>query len=1128
MSPIPRIQLLGGFSFTRDDSVVEGLNAARLQSLIAYLVLHRGTPQLRQHLAFVLWPDSSEAQARNNLRQLLHTLRRALPGAGAFLAMDTRTLQWRRDVPLWLDVAEFEQACGTIERAEHTDQPPDGAAIRAAGEQLLALYQADLLPGCYDEWIEPERDRLRTRFLRALDQLIHWHEARREDVAAIGYARRLIHHDALNERAYRALMRLLARSGDRAGELLAYQACASTLRRELGIEPSPETQALHQRLLILEAPPAPRDEPSAAARAPLPPPPMASPSPPPSLVGRQREWQSLWQAWQVANEHGPGFVLVTGEAGIGKSRLAEEMAHWTGQQGATTATARSYAVEGRLSFAPVIEWLRSPRIRPHLEQLEAIWLSEVARVLPELLVEHPGLPHPEPLTEYGQRQRFFQALALAVLAAPQPLLLVMDDLQWCDQETLEWLHFLLRFDPAARLLVLGLARTEELPPQHPLRSLLLHLRHTTLVTEIAPPPLDAAETAELAARMLHHELDTPATMRLFGETEGNPLFVVEAVRAGLDDLLQREPTPAGAALSRPLAAHALPSGVRTVIAGRLAQLSAPARELAALAALVGREFSLDILTHVGHADEESIVRALDELWQRRIVREHGPATYDFTHDKLREVAQDELSAPQRHLWHRRIARALETLRADDLDPVSGQIAAHYEHGGVIERAMPYYQRAALVAQRVFAHEDAAQLLRHCLALLEHTPGGAARDKQELSLLLDLAPLYRITRGWTAPELERVVDRTLALCDTVGDDAQRAEALYGLQSLLIVQAQLARVQMVAEELHTLYERTQGTVSPLSDMMLAGARLHLGQISEANDAFERTHTPIPVTPTAQHLQDSQGWNFVVHTRAWQAHALWCLGYPDRAHRSGLEAVRLAQSLGQPFNLALAATYRALLSQISADAATARAHAEEALALTIEYKAPYYRTWAAILVSYAHARARPHTAHIAALRAAIEEFKASGARLRLPYYLSLLARIHARTGHPKAGLATLDDALAQSHESQECCWDAELYRLRGELLLAAGADPQSAEAALLQAAEIARGQHSRSLELRALVAIGQFHGARPPAEETRRALRDLYASFTEGWDTPDLQAARSLLARWGEPAGAVVPRRPTRKQT
>jgi DNA-binding SARP family transcriptional activator len=1104
MAPIAQIQLLGDFRLTWDDRPAQGINTPRLQSLLAYLALHRDAPQLRQRIAFLFWPGSSEAQARNNLRQLLHALRGAQPDVSALLIVDHHALQWRPDVTLSLDVEAFERAVTDLER---DDPAPDGAALRLAGEHILELYQADLLPGCYDDWIAPERERLRERYIRALEWLVATHGARRDLASAIRYARQLIRSDPLNEEAYRALMRLLAQTGDRVGELRAFQACASALLQALGIGPSQTTEELHQRLLQMTPPPIAsehRDQPAPAAAQPADP--LAAPAP---LVGRQREWGQLQAAWRAASAHGPGhgpgFVLITGEAGIGKSRLAEELTRWASQQGATTATARSYAVEGRLSFAPVIDWLRSPGLRPSIGRLDSLLLTELARVLPELLTEHPETPPYAPLTEFGQRQQFFRALALATLAASQPLLLVMDDLHWCDQETLEWLHFLERFDPAARLLVVGAARSEETPPQHPLRATLNHLRHTVAVTEIALGPLDAAETAELAARMANRELDANAAMRLFGETEGNPLFVIETVRAGLEKLLDRRSGVEPDALMPEVSTEeeTLPPGVRAVIASRLAQLSPSARELAALAAVVGRACSIEVLTQVSHADEEQIVSALDELWQRRIVREQGTDTYDFTHDKLREVAYAEISAPQRRLLHRRVALALASLHADDLDAVSGQIAAHYERGGAIAQAIPAYHRAALVAQRVFAFEDAIQLLRHCLALLEQTPGGAARDRRELRLLLALEPLYRITRGWTAPELEVVVNRTLVLCETVGDDAQRAEALYGLQSLLTVQARLERVLAAAADLRALYRRADGVVPPLTDMMLAGAQLHLGRVSEANDEFVQIlsgHAPLP----PQHLQDSTGWDYGAHTRAWHAHALWLLGFPEQAARSGLDAVRLAQSKGQPFNQALASTYLALLWQMSADAPTARTLAEEALRLTREYKAPYYEAWATILVCAAQADERPDEAHIAALRDAITAFIASGARLRLPYYFSLLARIYLQAGRPDDGLLAIDEALAQSTSHNERWWDAELQRLRAELTLAAGRDPRDAEAALLRAVEIARSQQARSLELRALLTLARLPG--PRRAETQRELRAAYAWFTEGFDTPDLQAAHA----------------------
>ncbi|HET9110684.1 MAG TPA: AAA family ATPase, partial [Ktedonobacterales bacterium] len=629
-SRVVHLQLLGDFRLTCDDTPVEGISTPRLQSLVAYLALHRDAPQLRQRLAFLFWPDSSEAQARNNLRQFVHALRHTAPDISGILQIDTHTLQWRRDVDLRLDVEEFERALGVVE-----DQTlaQDAGAVHAAGERMLALYQADLLPGCYDEWITPERERLRERFTQALGWLIAFYEARRDFAMAIRCARQHIRCDPLNEEGYRCLMRLHALTDDRVGELRAFQACATALRQALGMEPSQATEELHQRLLHLESTPTASGDHLTAEAAHMRHQPLALP---PSLVGRQREWEMLHQAWEAACADAPGFALITGEAGMGKSRLAEEMAQWARERGATTATARSYAAEGQLSFAPVIEWLRSPGLRPHVRKLETVWLTELARLLPELLVENPDLPHYEPLTEYGQRQRFFQALTLAVLAAPQPLLLVMDDLQWCDQETLEWLHFLQRFDARARLLILGMARSEETPPLHPLHALLLHLRPAVSVTEIALRPLDAAETAQMAAHMIDRQLDVRAALRLFDETEGNPLFIIETVRAGLDKLLERLPRLEPEAPLQTPTTSSLPPGLRAMIASRLTRLSPPARELAGLAATVGRAFSLDILAHVNHSDEDGIVSALDELWQRRIVRDHGADTYDFTHDKLRE------------------------------------------------------------------------------------------------------------------------------------------------------------------------------------------------------------------------------------------------------------------------------------------------------------------------------------------------------------------------------------------------------------------------------------------------------------------------------------------------------------
>jgi len=1081
-----QIRLLGQLRLARDGQPVDGPTTARLQSLFAYLLLHSDAPVSRAALAFTFWPDASEASARNNLRQLLHQLRQALPDSDRWLKADANSVQWAADASCSLDVALFDRA---FAEAEQAGRAGDAARRLSCLERALAHCEGPLLPSCYDEWIGPVRERLARRCEEAAVALVGLLEEQREYEGAIAHVRHWLEHDPLDEAAHRSLVRLLALSGDRAGALLAYRRFADSLRRELAAEPSAETVRAYERIRDSE---------------PLPASPAASRSvgtAPAALVGRQAEWVKLREAWERAARGRAGMALVTGEAGIGKTRLAEELLTWAERQGLAAARTRSYAAEGRLSLAPVSEWLRSKALAPHLGQLEDVWRGEVTRILPELLAARPDLPRPSPMSEFGDRLRFFEALARAVLAAPQPLLLLIDDLQWCDRETIEWLHFLCRFDPQARLLVLGTARSEELADAPALQALLRDLRGQAQLVEIGLEPLDAAESAELAAQVGQRDLDTDAATRLYRETEGNPLFIVETARA-------ESASPAGIPEQ---VIPGLPPRAHAVIAGRLAQLSDPAREVASAAAVIGRAFDLPVLVRLV-GDEEGVARALDELWRKRIVREQGPNAYDFSHDKLRDVAYAETSAPQRRRLHRRVAEALAALHEKDLDPVSARLAAHWESAGLPEHAIPHYARAAAVAQGVYAHDEAIALVERGLALLRAQPPSAKRDGWELELSLVLAPSYRVTMGWAAAELGAMLDRALALCDRVGSGAQRAQVLYGMQSFFIVAGRLEKSDLVTDEMVRVLRETLGSEPPRSAYaMHAGVRLQMGRFQEACDAIDalvRESDPHQL----QRLQESQGLNYEVVARAWQAHGLWCLGLPDTALERGRDAERVGRETAQPFSQAIAATYLALLQQLRADPAAFVAQAREALELSTEFKATYYRAWAAILVAYGRTLGQPDASSLAGLRGAIESFQETGARLRLPYYLALLAEAHLRAGEPAAGLELVEQALGRSRETNERWWDAELHRLRAELLLRGGAGPVEAEAALRRALEIARGQQARSLELRAAVSLAGLWAASDRAADAKGLLAPLRAAFTEGLETPDLQAAQALLSRLG----------------
>jgi DNA-binding SARP family transcriptional activator len=790
------IHLLGDFLLLAGDNTpVTAFNVPRLQALLAYLLLKRNAPQPRQQLAFLLWPDSTEAQARANLRKLLHQLHQNLPDAERFLHADTQTVQWRPDAPFTLDVADFERALNQAEAAQRAqDRTAELLALRSA----VTAYRGDLLPNCYDEWVLPERERLLQAFLGALERLIALLEVARDFGAAIDYAQRLLRHDPLHEATYQLLMRLYAISGDRTVALRTYHTCATILERELGVEPGQAIREAYERLVHPAAPPETRFAP------------QTMPAEVTTLVGRTQEWEQLQAAWRAATEGRRQVVVLAGEAGIGKTRLAEELRIWVSRQGMATATARCYAAEGELAYAPVTAWLRSEAVYPALPRLDTVWLTEIARLLPELLVERPDLPPPTPLTEDWQRQRFRDALKRAVLCGQQPLLLLIDDLQWCDPETLEWLHFLLRSDPQARLLLVGTVRSEELTEEHPLIPWLIALRRGGQVRDIELAPFDAPTTAVLAAQVLGRALDLPSAAQLYAETEGNPLFVVEMVRAGSGS----DPQPRA-------------STMQTVIAARLAQLSPAARDLAQIGATIGRSFTVDVLARASGGDEEMLVRGLDELWQRRIVREQGSDSYDFSHDKIREVAYTELSAARRRLLHRRVAEALEVENTNNLDAVSGQIAMHYERAGQVERATAYYRRAAEVARQIYANAEAIDYSKRALSLLD--------IQREGKLAADL--------------LERLGD----LLELTGqhDDARDAyhRALGSAELDAPVRARLLRKQGVVWTSQGLY-------------------------SEAQQACETAEAALGLAPSEQDLAWWQEWvqiqieQMMLHY--WQGHA------------------------------------------------------------------------------------------------------------------------------------------------------------------------------------------------------------------------------------------------------------------
>jgi DNA-binding SARP family transcriptional activator/predicted ATPase len=1088
-APILQAQLLGGFSLLYDATAVTGVNSARLQSLLTFLILHSDSPQSRQQVAFLFWPDTSEAQARNNLRQFLFQLRQTLPDADRFLQVDTHTIFWKTDEQQIIDVLLFRRA---FKEADLYQQRGDQNLQRVTLEKAVAVYQGDLLPGSYEDWIVPEREGLRLQSQNVHRKLVQILELQREYAAALTIGQRLLNLDPLDEGTYVTLIRLHALNDDLSGARRAYQNAVETLQRELDVEPGETLRSTYQRLQHASQATSPKGENSKS--------PVASFK----LVGRESEWQQLQAAWKRAVSRDAHMVLITGEAGIGKSRLAEELFSWVRRQGFETAYSRSYGVEGRLSLGPVTDLLRTSNIRSHITSLDKVWIKEIARLLPELLIEHPDLSHPTPISEFGQRQLFFEALARAIHSNQHPLLLWIDDLHWSDQETLEWLHFLLRFEPHNGLLIVGTARSEESPPEHPLSLMARQLRIEDKISTMELSPLDAAETAKLALQVHGHTLEDRDIIGLFRETGGNPLFVVETVRARVAGSVAVETNRINTVTSDDV--QLPPPRVHAVILGRLVQLSSEARAVAEIAAVIGRAFSLDLLLQAGHENEGSVVSALNELWQKRIVREQSVNMFDFTHDKLREVTYLEISVPQRRLLHRNVVQALQSLHENDLEPISGQLALHHERAGLIQQAVIYYEKAALRAQLIFAHNEAIRLLRRALPLLETLLSGRERDEQELSLQTYLGISIVSTQGYGTPEVLKVYFRAQQLCEQL-EKPVSSPILRALAIAHIQHTEFEKALVIGNQLLVRAEQEQDPMLVVEGNYILGVTLswqgvfskacwHLKQaIDRYNPAFAHDHI-------ALYSQDPKAVCLI--REAW---GLACLGYPEQARQASEAAQAYALKLSHPFTSAYIICWDTLHYQFRREIRNTLVLAEAALKFCTEYQLDFWRSMALVLHGWALAEQAELETGIAEMEKGISGFQAAGVEFIIPYYMALLAEQHGGQGDIEKGLMIVNQGITQVGITREKWCEAELFRIKGELLRMQGEEVE-AEAAFRLAIAIARGQEAKLLELRAAISLAQLWPTHLCPTEVKQLINSLYEWFSEGFNLPDLLAARALL--------------------
>jgi len=1006
-----RARLLGAMDLEFGGRQLPPLDSGRAESLLAYLLLHRDAPQPRQRLAFLLWPDSTDAQAQTNLRKVLHHLRRALPDADRLIGVGPRTLQWRADAPLWLDVEEFERALA------------DGRL-----EEAVEMYAGELLEGRYDEWLLEARERLAGLHLEALERLTRRHQQDRRWTDAIRSAERLVAHDPLREQSHRMLMRVCDAAGDRARAVRAYHVCATTLAGELGIEPSPETRAIYESLV--GATPADAVRPAAASQAET----SASrgqlsgTSP---FVGRVAEQARLAAAWRDAAAGRAQLVLVTGEAGVGKTRLVDEL---RAQTGAVAVEGRAYPAEGALAYGVVAGWLRSRAVAARLSRLDRSNLTELARLLPEL-AGRAGPP--EPLHEAELRRRLFGAIGRALLAAGAPLLLIADDAQWADALSLRLIHYLVRAAPSARVLIAATARREEFDSGHPLADLTTALQGLDRFSEIELDRLDRDETALLAERITGTRLDPDELQRLYSDSEGNPLFVVEALRPD---------APAGA------------PQVQAVIAGRLARLSQSAAELAGVAAAVGRAFTADVLSAVSGLDEQAFVAALDELWRRGIVRAQGPNTYDFSHGRIRDAAYATLSPPRRRQAHLAIAQALGQTNG----AAAAAVALHYESAGATSEAVGWYARAAEDAQWLHAHADAADALERALALSDELPPGPDIAALQLRLLTALPAPLVACEGYGSGRIARVHARAMELADRLGSEPE-PPLVWSLALAALTRGDWDPARKFGERLRAGAERDGDQVRWVeSDYIRGIAAYWPGRLEEARGHFEAAMERFrPALRRAHILRYGQDPELLVRLRL--AHTLWLLGHPDGADRERDLALAVAEESTHPYSRAVTAVWAAILAMDRDDAERLRLHVDALGAYTADDAPAQVLLPAEMFAGHLEVLEGRTAAGLARVRRVRDQVVGDEAPAPgLPGVATrLLLEGYALAGEPESGLALADEALGVGRGAQ--LWESEIRRLRATFLAALGAPGPEVVGELRRALGVARRQGARAFEQR-----------------------------------------------------------------
>ena len=837
------------------------------------------------------------------------------------------------------------------------------------------------------------------------------------------------------------------------------------------------------------------------------------------MAGREAEIHLLRDRWQKSKSGQGQVVVLRGEAGIGKSRLVRAVREHVLAEGPsawlTPCQASSYS--RNTAFHPIVDLLERIALRfeahdsadQKLRKLEG-WLVENGQPLAETiplftrLLSLPPDPRYPALVREPEREKLrTKEVLLRILlsnASEKSVLFVMEDLHWADPSTLELLELLIQNVPRFRVLVVLTLRPEFTPTW----------TSHDYVTQLTLSRLDRDSSAQIAT-WAAGGAPLPASLlqQVLARTDGNPLFIEELSKLMRESGLLRE-----AELSGSLPALAIPATLRGSLTARLDRL-AEAKTIAQVGAVLGREFSYDLLKAVAEVDDRVLDHALGQLVNAEMLYQSGtPPTsrYVFKHALIQEAAYEAILKSTRQDQHRRIAEVLTQRFEDVIEKQPELIAHHYTEAGLQERAVPYWHKAGQRALERAANVEAIAHLERALKLVSALPASAARDKRELELQIGLAPAYMAIKGWASGEVERTCRRARALGDLLGDFQSTYTAQWGIWTNYFLRGRLVEALEAATQVLKLADKAGVPMLGVMARHAVGySHFYRGEFREVREHAEHALQLFSLEAEREVVLNSQ-FSPSAALRIMLGSSLWMLGFPEQAPTMVHSGVALTRELRHYPSLAFALAASLLFHAYNLDVDGTSETVDELLQIAKQENFEIWTPFARIFRGWVLVERGEPDQGIAETRRGIKMWQDTGSYLNQTIAMAMLGRSLWKAGRAEEALETLETELGEAERRHELQFAPELHRLRGEILLERELEAE-AEACFDRARGLAREQGARMLELRAATSLGRIWARTGRADEAKRAVAEAYDGFTEGFATPDLRAARELLERLGE---------------